>query len=475
MRQVCLRAFGYDKQKPILKNLAFMSSLASSSSLEVSSYLPSLLDQARAAGAEACDASLALGQGASVSVRQGRVEEAVASEKQRLSLRVMCGKQAAVATTDRPFDAMHIEKLIADALARAGAVPPDPHFVMADEDQLARRVDTLPVDTTKPTLEQLKTMALQTEDTARAVQGISDSEGAEAGFSHTTTHVITSGGFYGYEKGAGYSLGASVLAGTGDDRQRDGYGASAARFTDLEAADVVGRTAGQRTVRCLSARPLPQSGHFPVFFEDLLAPSLVGHFLAAINGASVAKGTTFLRDALETQVFAPSVTIEENPHVPHTFGAALFDGEGLPTVRRNLVEAGVLTTWLLNLRAAKLLGKTPTGHASLMMGGAPGVASHHVCVRPGKETPEALMREAGTGFLATELLGSGVNGLTGDYSLGARGFWVENGQVAFPVQRVTLAGRLQDMFAGLTPANDLKVRSAVNAPTLRIDKMAVTT
>ena len=269
-----------------------------------------------------------------------------------------------------------------------------------------------------------------------------------------------------------HGVSVSVLAGSGTGMERD-YDHAAARYgTDLADPALIGRRAGEQTVRRLNPRKV-KTVKAPVIFDPRLSSSLLGHLLGAINGAAIARGTSFLKDRLGEMVFAPGITIVDDPYRLRGHRSRPFDGEGVRGAKRKLIDAGRLTTWLMDTASARQLGLATTGHASRGTSGPPGPAASNIHMEPGRLSPAELIAETGTGFYVTELIGSGVNGITGDYSRGAAGFWIENGEIAYPVSEITIAGNLKDMFQNLTPASDLEFRFGANAPTLRIDGLTI--
>jgi PmbA protein len=338
-------------------------------------------------------------------------------------------------------------------------VPEDPYGGLADPDQIARDLPVMQSrDPVEPSAEDLTAMVRAAEDAARAVPGVTNSEGAEAGWSLTKVALAASNGFaHSYER-TGCSLAASVIAGDGAEGMERDYDYTAAVFReDLRSPDDVGRVAGERAVRRLGARR-PNTVKAPVVFDPRVARTLVGHLLGAINGASIARGTSFLKDRMGEAVFAPGIEIVEDPHRVRGLKSRPCDAEGLATRSMSLIEDGRLTTWLLDLRAARQLGLASTGHAARGTGSPPHPSASNVYLKPGARSPVDLMADIKDGFYVTELVGQGVNGITGDYSRGAAGFWIENGEIAYPVSECTIAGKLQDMFANLTPADDLVLR-----------------
>jgi PmbA protein len=304
------------------------------------------------------------------------------------------------------------------------------------------------------------------------VRGVTNSEGGGASFSRSAVSLATSEGFFGRYAGTSHSIGVAVLAGEGMNMQMDHDSASSRHGGDLDASDMIGKRAGERAVAKLNPRKV-QSQAVPIIFDPRVSSGLVGHFAGAISGASIARGVSFLKDRMGQKVFAPGIQIIDDPHRRRGLRSKPFDGEGVANIRRALIADGVLTTWLLDCASARQLGLQTTGHAARGTGGPPSPAPTNLYMEAGKASPEELMSDIKTGFYVTDLMGMGVNGVTGDYSRGASGFWIENGKISYPVAEVTIAGNLKDMFAKLVPANDLTFRYSTNAPTVRIEGMTV--
>ncbi len=434
--------------------------------------LDDLIARARKAGADAADAVMFENASLSVSQRLGQSEGIERAESQDVGLRVFRGKrQAIVSSTD--IGARALAELVERALAMASAAPEDPYCGLAEAGRLATDFPGLELfDEYEPNPEDLSLRAAAAEDAARAVAGITNSEGAEAGWSRTKITLATSAGFKaGYEVSQ-HSISAVVIAGEGAAMERD-YDYAVARFAaDLTDAESIGRTAGERTVRRLNPRKAA-SGQMPVIYDWRVASGMLNHLAGAIAGPAVARGTSFLKHRLGEAVFAPGVTITDDPRRARGLRSKVFDGEGVATSARNIIEDGVLSTWLLDSRSGRQLHMETTGHAARGASSSPSPSATNLYLQPGKETPEALIGAIDEGFLVTELMGMGVNPVTGDYSRGASGFWIENGEITHPVSEMTVAGNLKDMFAGLTPADDLVLRHGVDAPTIRIDGMTV--
>ncbi|PCJ59099.1 MAG: modulator protein [Rhodospirillaceae bacterium] len=439
---------------------------------DASGHLEALLKKVRSLGASAADAVLVEQESLSVPYRLGRSEGLERAEVMDLGLRVFFGhRQAIVSTTD--CSKASLETLAERAVAMAKVVPEDPHCGLAEPEELAGSPPDLDLcDPDVPDVEQLMARARQTEEAARAVSGITNSEGAEAGWQRSDVTLLGTNGFSGAYTVTRHGLGVSVLAGSGTEMERD-YGSSIAHHgQDLEAPEAVGRQAGERAVARLHPRKVP-SAAVPVVFEARVAGGLLGHFASAINGAAIARGTSFLKDCLGKRIFPKNMRIVDDPHRPRGLASRPFDGEGVGNSRRDLVENGVLKSWLLDLRSARQLGLRSTGHAGRGISSPPSPGVTNFYLAPGDVSREALLKAIDNGFYVTELIGMGVNGLTGDYSRGAAGFWIEKGEIAYPVSEITIAGNLRDMFCNLTAADDLEFRYGVNAPTLRVDGMMV--
>jgi PmbA protein len=434
--------------------------------------LDDLIARARRAGADAVDVLAVDSQALSVSHRMGRSENIERAEATDLGLRVIVGKrQAVVSSTD--LSATGLARLPELAVDMARAAPDDPWCGLADPALLAQGIADLDItDDTEPTALALQDMAAAGEDAARAVSGVTNSEGAEAGWSRNQIALATSGGFRGGYITSHYGLSVSVLAGTGTGMERDYAYTSAVYGSDLEDPAQIGKEAGTRAVRRLNPRKA-STAQVPVVFENLIAGRLLRSLAGAITGPTIARGTSFLKDALGTEVFAPGITIIDDPHRRRGLRSKPFDGEGVANKQRTIVDKGVLQTWLLDSSSARQLGLTSTGHASRGTSAPPSPAPTNFYIEPGTLSFDELIADIPSGLLVTDLMGMGVNGVTGDYSQGAAGFWIENGTVAYPVSEITIASNLKDMYRSLTVANDLTFRSGTDAPSLRIEAMTV--
>ncbi|AHE56649.1 TldD/PmbA family protein [Sphingomonas sanxanigenens] len=440
---------------------------------EAQSRVTDLVSAARRAGADAADALYICDASTDVRIRLGQLEDVGRAEGEEIGLRLFVGRRSAsVSSSD--LSAAALAALIDQAHAMAREAPEDRYAGLAPEDRLMTGpVDDLDLDDhAEPEPAALRAAALAAEDAARAVSGVTNSEGAGASASRTRIALATSHGFAGAYGTSGYGLSASVLAGTGGGMQRDYAYHSTRHLADLDAPQSIGRLAGERAVRRLDPGKLA-SAPMPVVFDPRVAPGMIGHLIGAITGSAVSRKTSFLLDALDTQVFDSAITIVDDPHRRRGLRSRAFDGEGLATGARSLIDRGVLTGWLMDSASARQLGLDPTGHAMRGTSGPPGVGTSNVHMLPGSLTPQALIADIKLGVYVTELIGMGVNGVTGDYSRGASGYLIEHGEITGPVAEITIAGNLRDMFRALTPADDLVFRYATNTPTLRIDGMTV--
>ena len=433
--------------------------------------LSDLISRAKAAGADAADAVLAAGTSLSVSRRLGQTEHVERAEGRDLGLRVFVGQRAAMVSSSS-VDPAGFQALVERAVAMARVIPEDRYAGLADT-MAPPEQDHLDLeDPSEPSVEALIERASRAEEAAMAVPGITNSEGADAGFSRSEVVLVTSAGFAGRRTGTGHSVSATALAGSGTDMQRDYDYHSVAHLSDLDDPTAIGRSAGERAIRRLNPTR-PQTARLPVIYDPRVAGGLIGHLMGAINGASVARGTTFLKDKMGKRIFAPGIFIHDDPRRVRGPRSKVFDGEGTPTKARALIEDGILTTWLLDSRSARQLNLVSTGHAARGTGGPPSPSATNLYMAPGKLSPAELMADIELGLYITELIGMGVNGLTGDYSRGAAGFMIRDGVLAEPVAEFTVAGHMTDMFASLTPASDLVFRRGTDSPTVRVEGMTM--
>jgi PmbA protein len=434
--------------------------------------LTDLIARARRAGADAADAVLAEGTSITHARRLGKLEKLERAEGQDLGLRVFVGqRQAIVSSSDRSTRA--IEELVERAVAMAKAAPEDPFCGIADPADLALSVPDLDLDDpVEPSVDTLVERARIAEDAALAVPGITNSEGSDASWHRTIVALAASNGFAASYARSGHSVSASVIAGSGTGMERDYDYSSTVHAADLEAPDVVGRRAGERTVKRLNPRKVATQ-KVPVILDPRVSGGMLRHLAGAISGPSIARGTSFLKDKLGTRIFPESVNVIDDPFRKRGLASRPVDGEGIAPARRAVIERGVLTTWLLDLRSARQLKLKTTGHASRGTSSPPGPSPSNLYLEPGAETPQAMIGAVKQGLYVTEFIGMGVNNVTGDYSRGAAGFWIEDGALAYPVSEITVAGNLATMFGAITAASDLTFRYGVDAPTLRIDGLTV--
>jgi PmbA protein len=432
-----------------------------------------LVARAVKAGADAADTVYAANAATGVEMRLGALEGVERSESQEIGLRVFVGKGSATASSsDLSDDAL--AQLVERTVAMARLAPEDKFAGLAPDELIShgpfRDLDIDDGGEAGP--EILRAAALEAEDAARAVQGITNSEGASASAGRSMMALATSAGFSGYSSGSSHGVSASVLAGEGSTMQRDYASHSVRHRSDLDSPALVGLKAGNRAIDRLNPIRL-KSGPMTVVYDPRVGASLLGHLIGAITGSGIARKTSFLLDALGTAIFDSGITICDDPWLVRGLRSRAFDGEGLATKPSKLIDKGVLTAWIAESSSARQIGIAPTGHASRGISGAPGAGPSNVHMEAGTVTPEALMADIRDGFYVTELIGMGVNGLTGDYSRGASGFRIVNGEIAGAVSEVTIAGNLKDMFRVLTPANDLEFRHATNVPTIRVDGMTL--
>jgi len=432
-----------------------------------------IVRRATTAGADAADAVFAADASSEVSIRLGKLEDVGRSEAEELGLRVFVGQRSAsVSTSDLSSVAM--DALVERAVAMAREAPEDKWAGLAPAERLMHGAAPLLdlADDGEIAPADLRELAAQAEEAARSVPGVTNSEGGGAGASSSVWALATSHGFAGAYATTGYSVSASVIAGSGGGMQRDYAFHSARHRTRLDAPHEIGRRAGERAVARLDPGRVP-SGAMPVVFDPRVGSSLLGHLIGAISGSAITRKTSFLLDALGTEVFAAGVTICDDPHRPHGLRSRPFDGEGLPVSPLSIIDNGMLEAWLLDSASARQLGLSPTGHAARGVNGAPGVTTSNLFMQAGHVPVSTLIEDIAQGVYVTELIGQGVNGVTGDYSRGAAGFLIENGQITRPIAEFTIAGNLKDMFRALVPANDLEFRQGINVPTLRVDGMTV--
>ncbi|MBR26806.1 MAG: modulator protein [Rhodobacteraceae bacterium] len=434
-----------------------------------------LLEAAKRAGAEAADAVAVAAESVSADVRGGRLEQAERAEGVDVGLRVLIGRrQATVSASDASPETLRV--LAERAVAMARAAPEDPWCGLAEPGQLTDRRDASGLDladpANPPSPATLEAMAREAEAAALAVKGVTQAEGAGASWSRRRLHLAATNGFAGSHERTTSGLYVSAIAGEGAGMERDYRGESRRRAADLPDAAEIGREAGERAVSRLNPRRAP-TGAWPVIYDRRVSSSLVGHLIGAANGASVARGGSWLKTRMGEQVIPKGLDITEDPLRPMGAASRPFDAEGLPVATRAFVEDGVLKSWVLDLAAARQLGLASTGNAMRAPGSTPSPGTTNLRLTQGTRTLQALMAEMGTGLLVTSMIGASINPNTGDYSRGASGFWVEGGEIAYPVNEITIAGNLSGMLGSMVPANDAEEERVSVVPSLLVEGLTV--
>lgn len=434
-----------------------------------------LIDAAKSAGADAADSVAIAGTSVSIDVRNSVLEEAQRSEGTDIGLRVFVGNRSANVSASDTSDRT-IEEMAVRAVAMAGVAPEDPHAGLADPAQLATDLDFTPLDLVDPTAEPdpawMEEQARISEAAALSVDGVAQAQSATAAYGRRQVHLSASNGFSGGYESTGHTLSTVAIAGNGAEMERDYDYDSRIHLSDRRDAAEIGRIAGERAVARHGARK-PQTGTYPVLFDERIASSLIGHLLSASNGSAVARGSSWLMGKTGERVLPEGMDLIETPHRPRVSGSRLFDGEGLPTQTRKIVDNGVLTGWTLDLATARKLGLQSTASASRGTSGPPSPSNTHMTLTQGTQSRADLIRDMGTGLLITSMIGSTINPNTGDYSRGASGFWIENGEISYPVNECTVAGNLHEMLARIIPANDARSHLSRVVPSLMIDRMTL--
>ena len=431
-----------------------------------------LVEAALRHGADAADAVAVRGISQSIDVRDGSVEESQRSEGDNVGLRAFVGRRQAVVSTN-DLSGQGADAIAERVVAMARAAPEDRFAGLADPKSLARDLPDLDLlDAALPTVRDLEELARTAERAAIAVNGVTKSGGASASAGIGGMVLVTSSGFSGAYLGSRHGISIEAIAGQGTGMERDYDFSSARHGVDLEAAEKIGRSAGERAVKRLNPRKV-STRRVPVVYDHRVASSLIGHLSSAINGSALARKTSFLQKDLGEQVFAAGITIIDDPRRPRGLRSQPFDAEGVATARRALVENGVLKSWILDCASARELGLTTTGHAQRGVSSVPSPGATNLHLEPGRASPQELIADIEDGLYVTDLIGMGANIVTGDYSRGAAGFWIEHGELTYAVSEVTIAGHLRDIFRTLTPANDLTFRHGINAPTVRVEDLTV--
>jgi len=431
-----------------------------------------LIDLTRAAGADAVDVLVSDSASLSVSCRMGVLEDTERAESRDIGLRAMIGQKQAF-VSGSAIDDTALQQLAQRAVDMAQATPEDRYCGFAPEDRLTDHIPALDIaDAYEPDADKLLAMAVACEEAARGVTGITNSEGAGTGWGRATTALVTSHGFKGAYTSTSFSASCAVIGGEGDAMERDYASHSARHLEDLDAPEHIGLRAGERTIERLNPRKI-ESTKTNVVYAPRVSASLLGHLSGAISGSAIARGTSFLRDQMGQQIMSASITIEDDPLRPRGLRSAGFDGEGVATEKLTPIDKGILQNWWLDSASARQLELETNGRAARGIGGPPGPSATNLYMLAGDDSVDTMLKNIGTGLYVTELIGMGVNSVTGDYSRGASGFWIENGELAYPVSEVTIASNLKEMFLNMTPADDLVFRRGVNAPTILIEGMAL--
>ena len=440
--------------------------------MKFESLSQNIIDKTMKAGATDCDVVLAKGFSKSISYRLGKVEDIEESNGSTFGIRALIGnKQAFISSSDN--DESNTDKLIQRLIQMTKLAPEDETACLGDPNLYEKEIKDLnlvqndPTDTTK-----LIEMAKQCEESALEIKGITNSEGSGSSFSESEFFIANNKGFSGGYRSSTNSISCSVIAGDGQLMERDYDYAVSRHINDLDSPSEVGKSSAEKAIQRLNPKKI-ESCKTPVIFDKRISNDLISYLASAVSGNSIARGTSFLKDSLNKQIFSKDINIIDDPKIMKGLGSRPFDGEGLKTSKKEIVQNGVLKTWLLNTSTAKKLNLKSTGNASRGVGSPPGISTSNLFMANGINTYEDMISSTKSGFYATELIGMGVNIVTGDYSMGASGMWIENGEIQFPVSEITIASNLKDMFLNLSAANDLEFKSRSNAPTIRIENMTL--
>ncbi len=434
------------------------------------------LAEALRGGASAAEVLLASGESLAAGVRMGRVEKLISARERRLGLRVFTGRSSASAATAE-LEPEALKGFVADTIALARLTAADPWSGLPAPKLHPQQVARLELaDPQRGAIEPDLALAKAREAEHAALDldpRISNSEGAEFDSGYHQLFFLNSQGFCGQYDSTSYSLSVAPVAQQGESMQRDHWYSLSRRYDRLEAPDAIGRTAAARALRRLGARKI-KTTRAPVVFDPDMAASLLRALAGAACGPALYRGASFLIGKLGCEVASPRVTIIDDGTIPGGLGSKPFDGEGLATCRKTLVEEGTLANYLLDSYSARRLGLEPTGNAWRGVGDSPSVSPTNLYLEPGPHSQQAIIGSIKSGLFVTELIGFGVNGVTGDYSRGASGIWIEDGELAYPVEEITIAGNLKEMFLSIEMVgDDLNWRSSVASPTLRIGEMII--
>ena len=442
---------------------------------DLANLTDALLSAAKKAGAESADAIATHGTSVTINVLNGALEQAERAEGTDIGLRVLIGKrQACVSASDTSPDT--IATMAERAVAMARLSPEDPHIGLADPSEITHTWDIaaldLAEDAPEPDAAHFQNAALEAEAAALSHKGITQADSVTAGYSNSAIHLAATNGFSGGYARTSHGLSCVTITGTGTDMERDYFGDSRSHAADMMSPEEIGHIAAQRTLERAGATK-PPTGSYPVLYDERISSGLIGHLLQASNGASIARGSSWLRDRLGEQILPRGITLTEDPHRPRIRGSKPFDAEGLATHPRNIVENGTLMGWTLDLATARKLGMKSTASAARGTGGPPNPSVGNVTMTQGDKSRDDLIADMGTGLLVTSLIGSTINPTTGDYSRGASGFWIENGEITYPVTECTIAGNLHEMLASLIPANDARTHLSRVVPSLLVESLTI--
>jgi len=441
----------------------------------LSAHSVRLLDSATSAGADAADVIVSEGTSVSIDVRDERLEQAERSEGIDLGLRVFVGQRQACVSASETSDGT-LDAMVERAVAMAREAPVDPYIGLADPEELANgwNLETLDLEdlSREPDPASLEWSARDAEAGAMSVPGITRIDVATAGFSRSHIHLAATNGFSGGYSRTIHSILCVAISGEGTEMERDYYADMRTHAAELESSGDIGRKAGERVCARSGSRK-PPTGTYPVVYDERVADSLIGHLLQAVNGTSVTRGSSWLRDAMGTRVLPGGLDLTEDPLRPRVPGSRPFDGEGLAGRRRRIVENGILSGWILDLATARQLGLRSTGNAARGTSFPPSPSATNVALTQGERSKEELMAEIGTGMLVTSMMGSSINPTTGDYSRGASGFWIEGGELAYPVNECTIAGNLREMLKTIVPANDARTHRSKVVPSLAVEGLTL--
>ena len=435
-----------------------------------------LIDTALSNGATAADCVLSRSRGLSLTRRLGKDETIERYEDFDTGLRVFVGNKIASVSTNDNSEAA-IRDVAKRAVDMAKIAPQDDFSLIASQETLNdfpihNSISVDSYDEVEPSIDIIRDRAKEVEDSALSVKGITNSDGADASWGEGETLLMTSNGFFGSSKKSNHSVSVVVIAEKDGKMERDYDYSSKVFGKDLRNSNHIGIEAAKKTLARIGATK-PLTGKYPVIFDPRVSRSIAGHFASAINGSAIARKTSFLKDMLNKQIANPAINIIDDPFLKRGLGSRLFDAEGLGSRKYTLIKDGVLQQWLLDLSSAKQLNLKPSGNAKRGISGPPSPGTSNFMISPGDVTPDNLIKNVSEGFFVTDMIGSSVSMITGDYSRGASGFWIKNGELSIPITEATIAGNLKEMFMTLQPANDIDHSHSINSPTLLIEGMTI--